>query len=106
MTALQLLRLSSNSFSGSISSSISNMTSLVKISMGVNQFTGSIPTEIASLTKLYFLGAFTNPLTGKPYKMWFIYVINIIRILLFINADDIYNLIKLCICPVSISSLL
>ncbi|XP_047067081.1 receptor kinase-like protein Xa21 [Lolium rigidum] len=67
MTALQILDLSSNNLSGSIPSSLGNVSlsrSLERINLGNNQIVGTIPVEIFNLRNLQLLALDQNLLTG------------------------------------------
>lgn len=59
------LSLSSNQLTGSIPSSIGNLTSLTSLHLPQNQLTGSIPPEIWNMTNLTVLNLGTNQLSGS-----------------------------------------
>ena len=59
-----------NSLSGSIPSSIGNLTNLNTLILGGNQLSGEIPLEITNLINLTTLNLQTNQLTGSiPYEI-------------------------------------
>ncbi|CAN1185080.1 LRR receptor-like serine/threonine-protein kinase EFR [Linum perenne] len=59
------LTLSSSSIHGSISPSITNLTSLQQLHLDDNTFSGHIPIEIGSLSALRILNLHSNSLTGE-----------------------------------------
>jgi len=64
-TTVQSLNLSSNHLSGSIPTSLGNLTNLVWLFLSSNQLTGSIPTELGNLTYIEGLSLSSNQLTGS-----------------------------------------
>jgi hypothetical protein len=64
LTQLRSLNLNSNHLSGSIPTSIGNLTNLVQLFIGGNQLTGSLPHEIGLLTNVQSLAINTNQLSG------------------------------------------
>jgi Leucine-rich repeat (LRR) protein len=65
LTSLTLLFLRSNNLTGSIPSSIGNLTNLTGLDLADNQLTGSIPSSIGNLTNLTGLDLADNQLTGS-----------------------------------------
>ncbi|CBI36386.3 unnamed protein product, partial [Vitis vinifera] len=67
LTSLRLLDLSSNLFSGNLSSSlwIGNMTHLTTLVLGNNSFKGKLPPDISQLQRLKFLDVSQNVLSGS-----------------------------------------
>ena len=63
LTSLNTLYLYSNDLTGAIPSSIGNLINLTKLSLGGNYLTGSIPTEIGSLVNLTDLNLQHNGFT-------------------------------------------
>lgn len=59
------INLPSNKLTGTIPSSIANLSQLTSIYMQGNSISGSIPTEMGSLSKLTLLYLYTNKLTGS-----------------------------------------
>jgi Leucine-rich repeat (LRR) protein len=59
------LNLLNNNLTGTIPSSIGDLTSLTLLWLGSNQLTGSIPSEIWELTNLTQLSFYNNQLTGS-----------------------------------------
>lgn len=65
------LFLVSNQLSGTIPSSIGDLTGLTSLSLSVNMLTGSIPSSIGNLTDLTALFLFDNQLSGTiPLSVW------------------------------------
>ncbi|MFK7981874.1 MAG: hypothetical protein AB8G86_17970, partial [Saprospiraceae bacterium] len=62
--ALTLLNLSSNQLTGSIPSTVGNLTNLTSFTLQLNQLTGSIPPEIGNLTNLGNISFSANQLSG------------------------------------------
>jgi len=62
---VQSLALGSNQVTGSIPSSLGNLTNLQFLDLSINQLTGNIPPQLGSLTNLVLLGLFDNQLTGS-----------------------------------------
>nr|XP_043618843.1 LRR receptor-like serine/threonine-protein kinase RGI3 [Erigeron canadensis] len=62
--SLQLIDMSSNRLTGSLTSSVGTLTELTKLNVGNNQLSGDIPGEIISCTKLQFLDIGNNGFSG------------------------------------------
>jgi hypothetical protein len=62
---LQELVLQVNSFTGSVPSSVGNLTSLVNVILGYNKLTGGLPVEISNISNLELIDLSNNLLT-KP----------------------------------------
>ena len=65
LTNLDILFLGNNQLSGGIPSSIGNLVNLTNLSLGYNQLTGSIPAEMGNLTGLTYLYLDHNQLEGS-----------------------------------------
>ena len=65
LTNLQSLGLSENQLTGSIPPSLGSLTNLQSLQLFENQLTGSIPASLGSLTNLQSLGLSGNQLTGS-----------------------------------------
>ncbi|KAL7176488.1 hypothetical protein ACSBR2_029924 [Camellia fascicularis] len=69
---LQYLILYNNSFTGTIGSSLCNISNLEALYLGQNYLQGSIPDEIGKLSNLKFLNLESNQITGSiPSAMFF-----------------------------------
>jgi Leucine-rich repeat (LRR) protein len=62
---LRVLQVKANNLTSTIPTSISNITTLTKISCTYNHIKGNIPSEFADLSKLHYMYAGANHLTGK-----------------------------------------
>ncbi|KAI8533899.1 hypothetical protein RHMOL_Rhmol10G0046400 [Rhododendron molle] len=62
---LEVLDLSHNSLSGTISLQMDGLASLKLLSLGYNQFTGSVPTHLGKSMVLEKLGLYSNQFVGK-----------------------------------------
>jgi hypothetical protein len=62
--ALTWLELDQNRLSGTIPSSLGQLTTLRCLWLMGNQLVGTIPPSLSSLTSLYYLGFYSNPLSG------------------------------------------
>ena len=65
LTNLEVLWLYDNQLSGSLPSSLGNLTNLEVLDLSSNQLSGSIPSELGRLTKLEWLGLYENQLSGS-----------------------------------------
>lgn len=65
LTSMDILYLNNNLLSGSIPAEIGNLTLLNQLLLNNNSLSGSIPTEIGNLTLLTFLYLHTNQFTGS-----------------------------------------
>ncbi|KAI8004762.1 LRR receptor-like serine/threonine-protein kinase EFR [Camellia lanceoleosa] len=69
---LQYLLLHQNNFTGTIGSSLCNMSKLEGLTLGFNSLHGNIPDEIGKLSNLKFLNLENNQITGSiPSAMFF-----------------------------------
>ncbi|KAI8003478.1 LRR receptor-like serine/threonine-protein kinase EFR [Camellia lanceoleosa] len=69
---LQYLLLHHNNFTGTIGSSLCNMSKLEGLTLGFNSLHGNIPDEIGKLSNLKFLNLENNQITGSiPSAMFF-----------------------------------
>ncbi|XP_028059948.1 LRR receptor-like serine/threonine-protein kinase EFR [Camellia sinensis] len=69
---LQYLLLYNNSFTGTIGSSLCNISNLEGLDLGQNYLQGNIPDEIGKLSNLKFLNLESNQITGSiPSAMFF-----------------------------------
>ena len=64
LSALTRLTLYNNDLTGSIPTQLGNLTNLTRLDLGGNKLTGSIPTQLGSATSLTFLSLADNQLTG------------------------------------------
>jgi Leucine-rich repeat (LRR) protein len=64
-TNLLFLDLFNNSFTGTISTLVGELTSLLQVFFGANSFSGTIPTQIGLLANLVSLGLEQNQLEGS-----------------------------------------
>eukprot|EP01018_Ginkgo_biloba_P002947 Gb_32031 [translate_table: standard] len=60
---LKLFYLGQNSLTGTIPSSLANLSALTELSLSINRLHGSIPVELGMLTQLQTLSVFENQLT-------------------------------------------
>ena len=65
LSNLELLSLEDNQLSGSITSSLGNLSNLEYLSLAVNQLSGSIPSSLGNLSNLEYLALAVNPLSGS-----------------------------------------
>ena len=65
LTNLTFLGLDNNQLTGSIPSSLGNLTNLTHLWLSSNQLTGSIPSSLGNLTNLAYLDLSSNQLTGS-----------------------------------------
>ena len=62
--SLERIELHNNSFSGSLSTLLGNLSNLRTLSLGYNELTGSVPNEIERLSELKILSLGNNSITG------------------------------------------
>ena len=65
LTNLRTLNLSDNRLTGNIPSTLGNLSNLQHLELGVNSLTGNIPSTLGNLVKLRDLGLGYNQLTGS-----------------------------------------
>ncbi len=70
LTELQNLDLSSNQLTGTIPTELGNLTSLEWLNLDDNQLTGTIPTQLGNLTNLEDLDLGYNQLTSGTIPTW------------------------------------
>ena len=64
LTDLQVLQLSSNELSGTLPSALGNLNNLREMWLQGNQFSGSLPSVLGDLTNLQVLSLYSNELSG------------------------------------------
>ncbi len=64
LTHLQYLRLGHNQLSGALPSSLGNLTNLKSLSLSNSEFSGALPSSLGNLTNLEFLGLYGNEFSG------------------------------------------
>lgn len=64
MTNLNVLWVNDNSFTGTISGQVGNLSNLISIDLSDNSFSKKIPASLGTIPHLVFLGLQANDLTG------------------------------------------
>lgn len=67
-STLLLLELSNNGLSGSVPSTLDQLTALLTLELHDNQFSGPLP-DLNGLTQLTVVNFASNQLTGEAYDM-------------------------------------